>query len=173
MEIPVMDVMTTKIVSVKPEVTVIDAVNKMIKQGLGNVLVIDKKGVLKGIVTEKDIIIKVVAKNLDPKEIKISEVMTKNVITTKPTATIQEVTRSMIDKGIRRMPVKKKGEIIGIVTDSDILQVEPGLIDLLVEKINTDPSLSKGGICDVCNSFSRELSVVDKMMVCNKCKKEL
>ena len=65
LDVPVIDIMTTKLVFVKPADTVLEAVKKMVEAGIGNVLVISS-GKLLGIVTEKDVITKLVLKNHDP-----------------------------------------------------------------------------------------------------------
>jgi signal-transduction protein with cAMP-binding, CBS, and nucleotidyltransferase domain len=80
----------------------------------------------------------------------------------------------MIKQGIRRIPIKDKDRIVGVVTDTDILRVEPGLIDVLVERLKYDvPGLKNGGVCEECNSYARRLIRVNGMLVCQKCKKKI
>jgi len=176
MEIRVADVMTTKIIQVRPDSLVIDAVNKMIKAGIGNVLILSN-GKLKGILTEKDILTKIVSKGIDPKKCKVSSVMTKKVITARPSMTIQEAARKMINEGIRRIPVIDKGKLIGIITSNDLLRVQPGLIDILIEKYKYSmphfADTGKRGICENCNAYSNNLIRINGIMVCPKCKKKV
>jgi len=176
MDIPVVDVMTTNIVYVKPTDSVLTAVKKMIKVGIGNVLVINE-GRLEGLITEKDIITKVVALNVNPEKVKAGEIMTRKVITAKPSMNIQQAARKMIKEGIRRIPIKDKGKIIGVITNTDILRIEPALIDILIERIKyNNPRFSEsvsGGVCEVCNSYNARLIRVNGSMVCSKCKKEI
>jgi len=175
MQVPVIDVMSAKIVSVKPSVSVLEAVKKMISAGLGNVLVMVGDE-LRGILTEKDVIAKVVAKGLDPAVVKVSKVMTSKVVTIRPSLNLQEAARKMTGKGIRRLPVVSKGKVIGVLTMNDVLRVQPGLVDVLSERLKySQPKFdgSRVGVCEVCNSFSKRLIRVNGRLVCSNCKKEI
>ncbi|MFA5406058.1 MAG: CBS domain-containing protein [Candidatus Nanoarchaeia archaeon] len=175
MRILVVDVMTAKIVCAKPIDSVLEAVKKMIKVGIGNVLVVDN-GKLKGIITEKDILTKVVALNKKPESFKVSDIMTAKLVTIKPLTDIQEAARLMIDKGIRRIPVVDRGKIIGVITSSDLLRVNPALIGILSERFKYDNPCFDGesiGVCEICNIHDRNLVQVNGRLVCVKCKKKI
>lgn len=172
MEIRVADIMSTKIISVNPEDSVLEAVKKMIASKIGNVLVISKNKI-KGILTEKDLITKIISKNLLPEKFKVKQLMTKKVITAKKEMTIQDAARLMINKGIHRLPVTTKGNLIGIITANDLLRVQPGLIDVLIEKYKYLPSFTEhcvSGICEKCNSYSNNLIRINGSLICPKCK---
>lgn len=70
--------------------------------------------------TKRDVISKVVTKGEDPSQVRVGEIMSKPVITVPPDCSLRECSVLMIRAGIRRVPVARGGEIIGIVSDTDI-----------------------------------------------------
>ncbi len=167
-----MDAMTTKLVTVSPKETVLSAVKKMIDAGVGNILVVDKDGLV-GIVTEKDIISKIVAINQRPEKVLVSKVMTRKVVTSTPNTSLQSIAREMIKSNIRRMPIIKSKKLVGIVTDKDLLRIAPGLLDVLVEKLKIErESISESaGFCENCNAYSRSLVRKEGNLLCPNCTK--
>lgn len=136
------DIMTKKPVTISPDSTILEAVRRMLKRNVGSLLVVveDK---LRGIITEKDILTKVIAKNKDPKDTTVSEVMTRKLITISPEEDLYNIAKIMNEKGIRRLPVVKGRTLIGLITEKDLLAVQPSLIDVLIEKIRVyKPGLS-------------------------------
>ncbi|NOZ88840.1 MAG: CBS domain-containing protein [Crenarchaeota archaeon] len=124
--------MTTDLVVARPDDTVVDVARKMAEEGVGSVLIVDEKGTLIGIVTERDIVVRVVAKGLAPKGVLVGEIMTRNPVTIYDDASLSDAAELMKSKGIGHLPVvSRDGRLVGIVTRSDIVRIAPSLIDIL------------------------------------------
>ena len=132
--IRVKEIMTRKPKFVEPNTSVGKAARIMARHKIGSVLVIDK-GVLVGILTEGDIIKRAFIKNKSPTKTKVKEVMTKSPLTISPDDDIGKAASIMNKKGIRRFPVVKEGKVVGLVSEKDLLKIEPGIIDVLIEKL--------------------------------------
>jgi len=105
--------------SVASTVSVSDAVKEMNRHKIGSVLVMDGTR-LAGIFTERDVLTRVVAADLDPKATPISRVMTANVLTVPPETTVQQMMDIFAEKRCRHMPVIKEGNILGIISIGDV-----------------------------------------------------
>lgn len=116
----VKDIMTKDVVSVNVGSTVFEAAELMCQNQLGCLVVVDGE-VPVGIVTERDIVRRVVCKRL-PGETNISEVMSKSLITVDPDASLKEAARLMSTNKIRRLPVSKDNKLVGIVVAADFVR---------------------------------------------------
>jgi CBS domain-containing protein len=115
------------LISVAPGATVLEAVWAMTADNGGSVLVIDKGTVLKGILTEHDLLTRVLAKGLDPKTTKVAAVMTQNPHTVEPEVKVAEAVLTMMEHGIGYLPVVSSvGKILGIFSVRDALPREIG-----------------------------------------------
>ena len=92
---------------------------KMAQFNIGILLVVDGEKLL-GIVSERDIVRKVVSLQLDPKIIPITQIMTANVITALPTATVQEAMHIITEHRFRHLPVLQDGKLQGIISIGDL-----------------------------------------------------
>ena len=99
-----------------------EAAHSMVKNKCGALLVCDssKNDILVGIVSERDLAFRVIPKNLDPKNTKISKIMTKNVETISPKKTTLDAIHIMKSKGFRHLPVVENKKIIGILSMRDL-----------------------------------------------------
>jgi CBS domain-containing protein len=115
------EIMTTEVVTIKGSKTVAEAV-KLMKDNNLRALIVDRRSNedAYGIITETDIVYEVAAYGLDPKKIKVYEVMTKPCITINPELEVEYVARLFANTGIRRAPVIA-GELVGIISVTDIL----------------------------------------------------
>lgn len=86
-------------------------------------LVVKEKGEFVGIVTEKDIINKVVAEELYPGDIKIEEIMSKDLVSVSANESIENAAKLMRKKGVRRLVVLEDDRIIGVITETDITKI--------------------------------------------------
>ena len=110
-----------KVVTVIPTDSIVIAARLMARKGVGSVVVVKNRKPV-GILTDRDIAIRVVAKGLNLKNTKVEDVMTKKIITGKEGQRAAELAKVMHDHGIRRVPtVNKKGELTGIITLDDLL----------------------------------------------------
>ena len=113
------EIMTTNILKIDNNKTVFDACKEYSRNKVGSLLVTDKNLTV-GIVTEKDIIEKVILLNRNAKEIKISEIMTTNIKTIHVLAPIEKAAKIMKENNIKKLPVVLNNEIIGILTETDL-----------------------------------------------------
>lgn len=115
----VKDVMTKNVITVEPEDRALDAAVKMKEKGVGAVIVVSR-GSAVGILTERDLVRKIIAAKKDPKSTKVVNVMSKPLVTTTPNATVKEAAKKMIINDIRRLPVVTNGKLAGIITAADL-----------------------------------------------------
>ncbi len=115
----VSDKMTRNLVTVNPMSTAKDAAKKMLSENVGTVLVLDQ-GILKGLITDRQITIKVVAAGENPATFNVSEFMTTNPLTCSPDMGMCEVARMMGEHGFNRMPVVEGNKLVGIISVADI-----------------------------------------------------
>jgi CBS domain-containing protein len=116
----VKDIMTKNVVAITVDKTVFEAAELMNSKGIGCLLIV-QDGVPVGIVTERDFVRRVVAKNL-PYSVKVSEIMSKNLVTVDPNMSLKDAARLMSIKKIRRLPVLKQNKLVGIVVASDFVR---------------------------------------------------
>lgn len=173
LSVPVMEVMSRNPASVEPQET-IDLVSKLMKdKGIGSLIVV-KKGKPVGIVTEKDIVAKVVAKDAKPSEVKVKEIMSSPVKTIHPHDSIEDAAKLMAESSIRRLVVSEKKKLVGIITENDILKIWPDLIELTREVSRISPeelSVSGAqGYCELCRVFTYDLQELQGQLLCRDCR---
>lgn len=153
----VADVMTVKPIIVGPETTIEQAAVKMQIQKIGSLLVEENKNLL-GIITEKDLVDKVLAKSLNPKTTKVKEIMTKIVHTVSPNEDLLIAIRKMAKANVKRLPVLDKNKLVGFLTSKDVLAIQPELFEILTERFHLreterKPHIACGeGNCDKCGN---------------------
>ena len=122
------------VVSLAPQASVWDAACIMTKANRGSILVIDAAGVVQGILTERDLMMRVVAKALDPKTTPVADVMTRNPQSVTPETRVAEAVLIMIERGFRHLPIiTASGKIMGIFSVRDALPREVGVAVGLAE----------------------------------------
>ena len=159
----VKDVMSSPVVTLDENEASNKAAAVMDKNDLGCVIVVNKAGKSIGIITERDLVIRVLAKNLKPDTVKAKEIMTTPLVTIEPDATITEAARRMNRLDIRRLGVIYKGNLVGIISSKDILGVMPELIEIIQERSRIEDAnraeeteeAPLSGYCDRCNSTPR------------------
>jgi len=118
---PVREIMTTPVVTVMFSDPVIAAVEKMISHDIGAVVVISG-GRPVGIITERDILKRVILEEKDPRGVFCQDIMSKPLITIKPDTPLSEALSIMRKHGIRRLPIVEGDELIGIITEKDLIR---------------------------------------------------
>jgi len=116
----VKDIMTKNVVSVCVENSVFEAAELMSSKQVSCLVIMDGEMPI-GIVTERDIVRRVVAKKM-PLETKVSEIMSKSLITVDADASLKEAARLMSNNKIRRLPVLKQNRLVGIVVAADFVR---------------------------------------------------
>jgi len=133
--VKVLDAMTKKPVVVGPDERIVDCAQKMLKNKVGSLLVKNNNKLL-GIVTEKDMVEKIIAKRKGFLGKKIKEVMTRGpMITISPMEDLYTAMVMMSDRGKRRLPVLDGREVIGLLTYRDVINLQPDLYDIYIEKL--------------------------------------
>lgn len=133
----VSEIMTNAAVIDTSDDTLVDAAVKMWKQQTGSLLVVEEDSLV-GIITERDIL-KAVANGVRLDETRISEVMTKDVVTVGPGTSLREAAKMMADRWIRHLPVLDGGKLVGVLSQRDLAGVlagalnEPEALQQLVE----------------------------------------
>jgi CBS domain-containing protein len=136
-ELRVGDIMTKKVVTVPFGKTILDVAKLMKKNGIGSVIVVeDKEGKhAKGIITERDIVYKIIAKGSDPYKSGAEEIMSKPLRVVRPDTSIEDAAKAMRENKIKRLPVvNDANELIGILSEGDIMKIFPVVVDLIEEK---------------------------------------
>ncbi len=180
----VKDAMSSPVVTTDEEVPSNRIAKLMEERDLGCVIVTNKDGKPLGIITERDLVIRVLGKNLQPATVKAKDIMTAPLATIEPEATISDAARRMSRLDIRRLGVIYKGDLVGLISSKDILGVMPELIEIMLEKTRIEnaggPEVSNeaeeaplSGYCDRCGAYSENLRDANGQFLCEDCRVEV
>jgi CBS domain-containing protein len=180
----VKDTMSSPVVTTDENAPSNKVARLMDENKVGAVVVTNKEGKPLGIITEKDLVIRVLSKNLTPSAVKAKDIMTSPLVTIEPEATISEAARKMSSMNIRRLGVLYKGNLAGLVSSKDILSVMPELIEIIQERNRIEsadrPEETEeveeapiSGYCDRCGVYSDSLKDVNGQNLCEDCRIEL
>ena len=128
----VKDIMQTDVEKVDASENVKDAAKRMSAKKIGCLLVVEDHKLL-GIVTEDDIIKKVVVAGKSPHEITVADIMVEEVIHISPEETIEAAAELMTEKSIKKLPVVGGKKLLGIITATDMVAAEPKMMEHLGE----------------------------------------
>lgn len=178
-QVLVKDVMSKPVMTVE-EGTSADRVAQLIERHrVGCLMVVGEGEKPLGIITERDLATRIVAKDLQPSKVHAEDVMTSPLITINPNETITEAARRMGRLNIRRLGVLPKGatKLIGIITSRDILKVMPELIEIVLEKkkiaeatlADFSEHLAMTGYCERCGNWSGNLKESNGDFLCEEC----
>jgi signal-transduction protein with cAMP-binding, CBS, and nucleotidyltransferase domain len=176
----VKDAMSSPVFTVDEKVAADKAAQLMDQHDLGCVIVTGKDGKPIGIITEKDMVSRVVARNVLPHKLTAIKVMSTPLMTIGSDATLSEAARTMSRLNIRRLGVMYKGNLAGIISAKDILAVTPELMETITEKARienssieeTVESAPLAGYCDRCDTWSDSLKEVEGEFLCETCREE-
>ena len=132
----VREVMTTNVKTVRPFSTVKDVVRKMNKFYIGSVLVVEGERPV-GIITERDILRRIVEQGYDPAVVKAKEIMSTQLVTISGDVGVEEAARLMARNKIKKLPVVENEKLVGIVTSMDVMRANPKIVSLLEELLKT------------------------------------
>lgn len=128
----VRDIMSKDVKVVRPDSSVKEVVANMNKFNIGSIVVVES-GKPVGVISERDILRRVVEPCLEPEALTARQVMTSPVVTIKETATIDEAAKLMAKKKVRKIPVMSKQKLVGIVTFTDIVNKVLTTLSILEE----------------------------------------
>jgi len=133
----VKEFMKKDVVKVTPGTTVKKAAEVMAAEHVSSALVCENKKLL-GIITEKDLARKIVAKGLDAERMMAKDIMSIDMITIDPDKSLYDAMIKMNNKKVTHIPVVKGKEIVGILTSMDILRVQPSYMEILAARKNVE-----------------------------------
>jgi CBS domain-containing protein len=178
----VKDVMSSPTITVDEKALVQKVAQFMEKYKVGGIIVTGKQGKPLGIITERDLVQRVLAKSNQQTKLTARQVMTAPLITVDPDETLSETARRMSHLNVRRLGVMYKGNLVGVVTSRDILAITPELLQIMqeqarikegaeIEEPPENPPLT--GHCNNCERWSDTLEEVEGSFICEECKTEL
>ena len=121
------DIMTPAVVTDRSDDTLAEAARKMWEQQTGSLLIVDGDD-LRGIITERDIL-RAVAAGVDLKGTRVSDKMTRDLITVDPQTSLRDAARIMADRWIRHLPVLESGRVVGVLSQRDLAGVLAGALN--------------------------------------------
>ncbi|AEH06847.1 CBS domain-containing protein [Methanothermococcus okinawensis] len=180
LNISVSEAMSSPVETVNLNATAYDAANILKTKGIGCLVVVNDLMKPVGLITERDFVLKIVARNLKSKEVLVKDIASTKLIYVSPKATLMDAAKIMAEKKIKRLPVIENDELLGIITVSDITSISPKLFDIIVEFSNikgagntyqantTNEDEYIEGICEVCGAQGR-VRYINGRYICDNC----
>lgn len=132
----VKDVMTPRPTSVAGDAMAVEAARRMSSEDVGSLPVVDGE-TLVGMVTDRDLVLHVIAKDLDPHKVAVADVCSGNPVTADPEDSLEDALQRMASEQVRRLPVVTDGRLVGILAQADVARaVRPESTGRLVEEIS-------------------------------------
>jgi CBS domain-containing protein len=126
----VKEIMRYDVKTARPDSSVIDVVESMNRFGIGSIIVVrDRRPV--GIITEGDVLRECVERCRDPSICKAKDVMTTPIVTGEEDLSLEEAASLMVAQRIRRIPIVRGTELVGIITATDLIENNPLLVERL------------------------------------------
>ncbi len=139
MKTTIKQIMSKNIYSISPADSAVRAAQLMDQHDVGSVPVVSE-GTLKGILTDRDIVIRCVAKNMNPDLVKASEIMTSRIAYISENQPVSDAVSMMASEQIRRLPVVEDGQLVGMVSFADIARrdTSPEIAEAISEISSSD-----------------------------------
>lgn len=119
----VREVMSGNLVSVAPEESAAVAARLLSRYNVGSLPVCSREGKLRGVVTDRDIVLRCVAADEDPQTLRVAEVMTRRVFSVDAEESIEAASALMAREQVRRLPVEENGKVVGVVSLGDVAKL--------------------------------------------------
>lgn len=172
------EVMNKNVRTVSMDTPISDVAKIMRDNRIGSVMVIGEKNV-KGILTMSDIVHKHIADGIGKVA---SDIMSVNVISIAPNITVEAAAKIMVEKKIEKLPVFDKGRLVGIITNNDVIRIEPALIEILIEKMKVGLTSKEPtefdnipfgeSQCEICGNYTDDVEEVGGVWTCSHCRLE-
>lgn len=124
------DVMTMEVITIDEKASVKEAADVMNQHEIGCLIAV-RKGKAKGIITERDLLKRVIVEGKNAKKTKIGEVMSSPLEIVAPGTSLEEALQLMFQKKIKKLPVVEKNRLLGVVSLTDIARCQPAIIKIL------------------------------------------
>ena len=189
-QISIKEVMTSPVITVKANACIPLIAQFMDHYSIGSVIVTSNQGKSVGIITQRDLVVRILTRISDTKLVKrilgndpshnmltAGDVMSSPLAFITPDKTLVEATRIMRHQNIRRLVVVFNDKLVGIISNKDILSVTPDLIEVLREQkniaeaplIDFPDQLAVTGYCEQCGNWSRRLTGSNGNLLCEAC----
>jgi len=141
----VKEAMNKHVKTIRSTNTLVEAAKMMNDNHIGSLVVVAGPGNVVGIITERDVL-KSVAAGKVPTDIKVEDIMSKNLITIEPYRTLEDAADVMTKNRIKKLPVIDNGRLVGIITTTDLIAYEKNLIETVATLlVRSHPSKLFGG----------------------------
>ncbi len=130
MSLTVRDIMNPDVITIDEDATVREAAKLMSEKNVG-CLVVLRKGEPVGIITERDILVRVVAEGKDPDAVRVGWVMSTPIVKGRPDMDLEEAAKLMTSKGVKKLPIFEGNRLVGIITLTDLVRSQPYVVELL------------------------------------------
>jgi CBS domain-containing protein len=177
--IPVNDVMSAPVIKVYENESVESVANLMEEHNLGSIVVVNNEDYPLGIITERDIALRVAGKNLKASEVSAKSIMSAPPVLIRAEADIKTAAAMMRNESIGRLIVMDTGKMVGMISDKDIVSITPALIEIITEKARITrgraplKESSTTGYCENCRQWSTSLKRMDGQFLCEECSLDL
>lgn len=128
------DAMTTSPITCDGDLTLTEVAKIMTKQKVGSLLIVKGKRIL-GIITERDIVEKIISQEIDPNSAKVEDFMSRDLVTVEPKSSIIDAMNIMRKNDMRRLPVVEGTDLRGMITAKDVLRIQPELFMVMQEML--------------------------------------
>lgn len=177
---PVKEIMTRNPITIDKAIKISDAAKKMVELDVGSLIVMDGHNPI-GIFTERDMIKKIISKNVNPDSLSLTKVMTTPLITLDVDEDMQKAIDLMLKMHIRRVPIVKDKKLVGLVTDTDLFSVSVEMGNIFSELVNMHrereistgreiPEIITRGVCENCGKYSDNLDYFNGSLMCEYCR---
>jgi signal-transduction protein with cAMP-binding, CBS, and nucleotidyltransferase domain len=136
------DVMVREVVTLDENVSAKKAAEIMAQEGV-SAIIATAEGKAKGIVTERDILKRIVAGDKNSRKTKVKEIMSSPLVTIEPSTDLEEAAHLMFEKKIKNLPVIHENRLIGLISLQDICRLQPEVLRLLRQAMETPKNLQK------------------------------
>ncbi len=176
--ITVEDIASSPVYTLPKNESVASAAKEMELHGIGSIVVVNSSGKAMGIITERDIITRVIAKGKDPNTSKLEEVMSSPLVKIDHDKGVMKALDAMRLHKFRRLGVIKDNKLVGIVTEKDIISAVPAILEQYYEKTHSMmPEVNRiehyEGYCEECGQWSEGLSDYEGRFLCDNCVTDL
>lgn len=136
------DVMVREVVTLDENVSAKKAAEIMAQEGV-SAIITTSEGKAKGIVTERDILKRIVAGDKNSRKTKVKEIMSSPLVTIEPSTDLEKAAHLMFEKKIKNLPVIHENRLIGLISLQDICKLQPEILRILRQAMETPKNLQK------------------------------
>ncbi len=136
----VSELMSNNLITISPDEPASLAARLLYRHNIGSVPVCTEDGKLKGVVTDRDIVLRCVAAENDPETTPVREIMTRGLVTINPNADVREAAQKMAEAQVRRLPVVEAGKLVGYLSIGDLAKTH--MYDMEASKALSEISLN-------------------------------